>query len=674
MTACITRINVQQISRIFIRALFLLVVTLPVTAPSLFAQSVSNFKTGKISASDFNISSSLINERTAAVIIADVGSASLENYQNYWTILVRRTKRIKILNQNGFDACTIKILYSAEENRNNKLKDLEASTYNLNGDKVEVIPLSSKDIFITRDKETDMIEEKFTFPAVKAGSIVEYNYTVRYSDIMDLYPWNFQGKYPTLWSEYAVTIPGFFNYTKIMQGQLPFYETSIDSSNHTIWVGNGNMNTDIYTLKWVMKDAPEIKTEPLVYCPDNYVSKMHFQIARSPVSSYGSRTRFRSWQYLANALLDGPFGDAAVGGKSWLKDSVKNITRNCATELDKARKIFAFTRDNYQRVISSAYPYLDPKETFVSRQGSTADINLMLTAMLRTAGIEAQPVILSTRQSGKIIQDYPVLENIDYTIARVQIDDREYFLDASEKKIGFNKLPLKCFNGLAQVIGPVCFPAELNPDNLRETKITVISVTQNDNAGMQLRANHYPGYFESLGIRQNLQNGKPVDYLSALSKSFISPLKLEASVVDSLESYEKPVHVQYDFSFKTGDEERLYFNPVINKSIAENPFTAATRTYPIELPYLFNQVYEMNMEIPKGYELEELPAAAKIYLNENDGSFEYDIVRTGDSIKIECKLLTYKTYFNPEEYKALSDFYAFVIKKESEMIVFKKLK
>jgi len=81
----------------------------------------------------------------------------------------------------------------------------------------------------------------------------------------------------------------------------------------------------------------------------------------------------------------------------------------------------------------------------------------------------------------------------------------------------------------------------------------------------------------------------------------------------------------------------------------------------------------MNMEVPKGYELEEMPKAEKIYLNDNDGSFEYDIVKEGNKIKIECKLITLRTFFEPGEYKALRDFFAFVLKKESEMIVFKKI-
>ena len=379
----------------------------------VFAQGNSSFKPEKVSPEDFNITSPLITPGTGAIVIADIGAAALERKDEGWTILFKRTKRLKILSQAGFEACTISLQYSADDNRNNKLKDLKAATYNLNADKVEMTSLSSDDIFITREKKSDLIEEKFTFPAVKVGSIIEYSYSVRYSDILDLYPWNFQGKYPTLWTEYAVTIPGVFNYTKIMQGLLPFYQTSVDSVKRNVWIGTGSINMDVYTLKWSMKDVPEIKTEPMVYCPDNYVSKIHFQIARSPVSGYGSRTRFRSWQYLANYLLEWPFGQAAEAGKSWLKDTVTVLTQNCSNDLDKAKKIFAYVRDNYQSIGTSVHPYTDPKKAFTSRKGTSADLNLMLTAMLRTAGITADPVLLATRSSGKIIQEYPVLENID---------------------------------------------------------------------------------------------------------------------------------------------------------------------------------------------------------------------------------------------------------------------
>ena len=80
------------------------------------------------------------------------------------------------------------------------------------------------------------------------------------------------------------------------------------------------------------------------------------------------------------------------------------------------------------------------------------------------------------------------------------------------------------------------------------------------------------------------------------------------------------------------------------------------------------------MEIPKGYEVEELPKQARVKLNGEEGMFEYLITTKKKSIQMRCILQIEKTFFSSEDYKTLRDFYAYVVKKGSEQIVFKKIK
>ena len=50
------------------------------------------------------------------------------------------------------------------------------------------------------------------------------------------------------------------------------------------------------------------------------------------------------------------------------------------------------------------------KDLLSSKTGNSAEINLFLAGMLNAAGIEAYPVITSTRSNGKIQSDYPFLQ------------------------------------------------------------------------------------------------------------------------------------------------------------------------------------------------------------------------------------------------------------------------
>ncbi len=85
-------------------------------------------------------------------------------------------------------------------------------------------------------------------------------------------------------------------------------------------------------------------------------------------------------------------------------------------------------------------------------------------------------------------------------------------------------------------------------------------------------------------------------------------------------------------------------------------------------------MYVLNMEIPNGYKVDELPKSARIDLNGGSGRYEYSIQSSGNSIQFISKLVMKKTFFLPEDYQTLRDFFADIVKKQGEMIIFKKIK
>ncbi|HEX3023622.1 MAG TPA: hypothetical protein VHP12_00300 [Chitinophagaceae bacterium] len=101
---------------------------------------------------------------------------------------------------------------------------------------------------------------------------------------------------------------------------------------------------------------------------------------------------------------------------------------------------------------------------------------------------------------------------------------------------------------------------------------------------------------------------------------------------------------------------------------------AAQRFYPVEMPFTQNQTYTLIMEIPKGYVVDELPKSTRLTLNGEDGMFEYIILKDAENIQMRVSLKINKANFTNEDYETLRDFYAFIFKKQSEQIVFKKVK
>ena len=111
---------------------------------------------------------------------------------------------------------------------------------------------------------------------------------------------------------------------------------------------------------------------------------------------------------------------------------------------------------------------------------------------------------------------------------------------------------------------------------------------------------------------------------------------------------------------------------MMTEGYKENPFTAAERQYPVEMPYAMDETYLLNMEIPKGYTVEEVPKSAKVAFNEDEGFFEYIVQKSDDVVMLRSRIKLNKATFAPEDYEGLRAFFGFVVKKQNEQIVLKK--
>jgi len=643
-----------------------------------FAQTTSPqdnraIRFGEVIAGDFNPSPA--ESGADAIVLAEIGSTTLEGYEEGFRTVFTIFRRIKLLRSKGMGAATVKVEFSEDDNGSKKVRNLKACTYNLENGQVVRTPLERKDHFNEKQGE-DEIVEKFTLPNAKPGSIIEYTYTLRSPYYFHLHPWFFQGEYPTVYSSYTVKIPDIFNFVFLATGRRPDTTMKEVSELQNTVAGYTYFSTHIQTTTWIMKNVPAIRDESYTSTLKNVIARIRFQLSINPVSATKAENVLGDWQSASTKLLsNGRFGVPISERPSWLKDAVKDIVGDTRDTLEMARRIYRYIRDNYRQdgygVMISAETTL--KEIYARRLGSVADLNLLLIAMLRTAGIQVDPMILSTREHGFTNSLYPILEDYNYVVARALIADKFYNLDASHRWTAFGRLPLNCYNGHARVISKNNFPVFLQPDSLTESKMTSVFIV---NDGDQLDGSYTiaPGFFESRDIRKELDKTSIKDYLVAQGKTFPSEIKLDTTVtVDALQQCDTPVTLHYGIRWGIKGESLIYFNPMLNAGIKTNPFEASERSYPVEMPYRKDETYILNMEVPKGYTVEEMPKSARVNLNGGDGSFEYLIGLNGDHIQLKSRIQLKKAIFEPEDYATLRDFYAYIVKKQSEMIVFKKV-
>jgi Domain of Unknown Function with PDB structure (DUF3857)/Domain of Unknown Function with PDB structure (DUF3858)/Transglutaminase-like superfamily len=663
----------------------LILVYLCAAGLACFAQEKSGVRFGKVVPEDFKPLTYSIDTNASAVIIADIGSTEIEGNRKGWFSLVfKHYRRTRILNKNGYDAADVIISLFASGDEEEKLDDLKATTYNLENGKVVETKLDIKNGLFREKISKNLVRTKFTFPALKEGSIIEYEYRVKSDFLFNLQPWEFQGAWPRLWSEYNVTIPEFISYVFLLQGyQTPVKErkdtrrsfavqdnTSLNAASRFIF------SAAVSTYRWIMKDVPVLKEESFTSTLRNHISKVEFQLSeyREPLPP---EKKIKTWEQFTEELLEADdFGAELDKDNFWIGDLLNTILHGETGPLDKARRIYSFVRDNFTATGYNGVLLTQPLRTIAKkREGTSAEINLLLIALLRYAGLPADPVILSTRDHGYTYADYPLLDKFNYIIAKTKAGKDSFYLDASDPWLGFGKLGYECYNGHARIINEDATPVEFSADSLLEKSITSVFVTSDDAGNLSGIIQQTPGYYESSRLRSVIKEKGRELFFAEIKKGFGADTRISDSNIDSLNQFDEPFNILYKFETKVSGEDIVYFNPMLAEGYKENPFQSATRLYPVEMPYATDETFSMQMEIPKGYEVDELPKEVIVRLNENnDGIFEYRISEVNGIISLRSRLRISHTFFLPDEYATLREFFNLVVKKHNEQIVFKKKK
>jgi hypothetical protein len=428
--------------------------------------------------------------------------------------------------------------------------------------------------------------------------------------------------------------------------------------------------------RWAIHNLPALKPEPFTFTTENHRARMLFQLTAQthPLQSHNYRT---NWSTFTKTMLESEhFGRAIGAGNNWMNDDIKPVVNSSTTSIDKAYRIFTYVRDNIACTgLGGVHLSQSLKNVLKNKKGTVPDVNLLLTAMLRHEGIQADPVIVGTTWNGYTVEVFPTSTHYNYVIVRCVLDGKVFYLDATNRLLGFGRLMPYCYNGHARVISEEGRPVYFRADSLRESKQSLIIVSTDDSGKWKGSVTQTLGYYESLNIRDEVkEKGK-----EALFKKIEKGLGFDATIddhgIDSLWKVDVPLKLRYQFTANPNDADLLYINPLFGEGHPKNPFAAAERNFPVEMPYTKDETIVVNMEIPKGYVVEELPKQMVAKFDEEGKTFfEYRISQSENNISFRCRIKIDRAFFMPDEYEVLREFYNLLVKKQNEQIVFRKKK
>jgi hypothetical protein len=576
----------------------------------------------------------------------------------------KRRVRIKIFNEKGYESASIHIPYFSKKHVS-KIKDLKGIVYNI-GPNGEIIMqrLEEKDFF--RNKLEDNVGIiSFSFPNIKPGSVIEYQYTEIEKDIISVDPWLVQDDIPTAYSTVVLITPITANIKQKYYGR-----DSIPEITDTLNRNHGDYARTQRT--YFTEDIRAFEKEPFMSSLNDNLIRVGFILVPERNFLFNA---FSSpeivWRYTGMHLLESPAFREQLNKTIPGTDSLINSANKMTSRSKKINMLFTAVQ---QRMPSGTEQTMHPEDIFeawANKTGNTAEVNLILLNLLKKAGIECYPLLVSTRDHGRINTEFPgtgQLNGMDV----VAVDSLSvYVLDASIKNQSYQYPPFNVINRKALVV----YTRDVEWIMITDQRPLIrqrVNIQADLNTAGTITGHAEISYFDyaKLHVLDSTDNKDKEDKFIDKTPAGVRIISVHQ---DSMSNSYDPLVQQIEFSYEPESSDKFYFiKPQTLFLKNENPFIKEIRNTDID--FACNQSIEaiFQLNIPPGFNVEKLPkntivrAPDTSFLFSRFFSFDSSLIFMRQTFQIN------KPVFDKEDYQGVREFFTRVYALMEDEIILKR--
>lgn len=589
--------------------------------------------------------------------------------------------RIKIYKKEGLNWANFEVPYYVgyEDMNDDMVKFSNGMTYNLENGNIVKTKLNGEGSFKKNVNEY-WNEASITLPNVKVGSVIEFKYILKSENIVRFPVFNFQYEIPVNFSEYKTELPEYYVYKPILTGYVSV-KSDVKAVNGFQNFEDKNMQSASLRYKqinavYTAENVPALMEEDYVDNIKNYRSSIQQELERIRYPDKPEKDYSLTWEGVAKTIYEDEDFGKELGERSYLMQDIKTILKDATTKTEKLEIIFKFIQNKMNWNNDYGY-YTDKgvKKAYVDQTGNVAEINFILIAMLKLAGLNANPVLTSTREHG--IPVFPGRTVFNYVIAAVQIEDKQILLDATNKLTSPNILPLNVLNWTGRLIKQDGSSQEINlVPKLSSKNIGTLMATVDDFGKITGKFRIQKTDYEAFSFRDKNAKINKESYLEKMENEFNGIEISDYTVENNNTDLSKPVKEIFTFATENHCEiiaDKMFINPVLFFTLDKNPFVQEKRQMPIYFGYPRQEKYVINFEIPKGFVVESIPKAITLSTPDNVALFSMNILSQGNNIQIQMNKEINMANVSADFYDILKDFYQKMIEKQNEKIVLKKV-
>lgn len=608
----------------------------------------------------------IYKELTRTVFVSPGFEFYLKNINRY---------RFKVLKESAKDIGDFEIIYRTDGEMSEKIHDIKVTTFNWENGKVVKTKMGKEFIF---DQKYSDHAKRISFSAqnVKVGSVIEVTFerlNKHYWDIGDI---TFQGSIPVNCVEAKVRYPEWLVFNAMSRG-LKLYSSNQSYETDRLTLGTGKY-ADYNSLQFNYRavNLPALKAEDNVYCISQFYSAVSFELAALRLPGQVPKTVAYQWSDVDKRIMESDIF-SELNSSCKFKDEVdpiKNSDKSFKEKVVAIRNLVA-GKVKWNKTIR-----LVPKSAssvLKESSGSNADINALTGSALKYAGFTVTPVAVKLRTSGEL-QDFHIsLDAFDTFVLKVASDKGEVLmLDAAFPTGYVNIFPYPYLVPKAR---------QIVKDQSIRPWIDLTSLTKNQTSyNVQAKLDE-DGLLS--GTMKIEATGEESMYLKEFYNSYDEKEKFYAALeknnsytivdltVQNMDEYtpDCSMTVGIESQMQT-TEDRIYLKPVIETLHSEGRYKSETRSVPVDFPYRETTVYNLVVEIPEGYEIEQMPSNSSAGSTKVDSKADIVYKKSEDGRKIEVSYIYVLNdmYADPRDYQDFRRYWMQLAKLENETIVLKK--
>ncbi|HWD88696.1 MAG TPA: DUF3857 domain-containing protein [Mucilaginibacter sp.] len=612
---------------------------------------------GHMDTSDLKLASCSFEKDANAEVLAQ----NIHIYYKNATVVMEYFKRVKIFNDKGNSAASVRIPYFTGP-FNESVSELQAESINLDNGKIIYTPVDKSLIY---DQKVDKVLKAitFAFPVVKVGTVVEYKYKWSSTNPGDFPQWLIQGDIPVQHTELKADFSKSFAFNYV-------WHVTQEFSKDTDYFTNGKNADGGQTHIWALDSVPALKREPFMTPVSENQEHVLFQAA--------GLTQV-SWYQIAYILLRSIGVGKELDPKIRLENEANLLdsVRSRPTQDARVAYIYNLVKNKvHYNNRPGIFTETGINQAWMSRSGNAAEVNFILYHFLKSFGFD--PWLVLFDPDSNIDGHYPSPRQLRRVAVYLPADSGKYYvLDATDPDAGYKDIPFDVLNRTAFLLNPSNGASKIERLENLTPQAESISVNAEITTDGKLTATariSSTGYNKALIKKRCREEGesKYIEYLrDGNSQLSISSLKMENIKADSLPLVQ---NINFKIDNLPGSEGNyIYLDPTLFTRMRINPFLTEERVSDIDFRYLPFTTITGKYKIPQHFKVGALPEPEMVVMPDRSIIFKRIVAEENGYIIVRYTFDFGRSYFRKVEYPELRDFFRKMFDILHEQIALEKI-